>query len=109
MKNNDWKIKKNVEKKDEKIITSYWQWYTLQKTAVWFSIGQSTEHAIVELVDQVRNVFESNQYTFGVFDTFPKFSVNHKILIKNYWIRGKNLLWFISYLINRTHFINITT
>ena len=37
MKNNDWKIKKNVEKKDEKIIPSYWQWYTLQKAAVWFS------------------------------------------------------------------------
>ena len=37
------------------------------------------------------------------FDT-----VNHKILIsklENYGIRGKNLLWFISYLTNQIQFI----
>ena len=42
-------------------------------------------------------------YLHKIFDT-----VNHNILIsklENYGIRGKNLLWFISYLTSQTQFI----
>ena len=70
-----------------------------------FQEGHSTEHAIVQLVDQIRNSFESKQCTLGVFVDLSKAleTVNHKILIsksENYGIRRQNLLWFISYLTN---------
>ena len=82
----------------------------LYKKQFSFQEGHSTEHAIVQLVDQIRNSFESKQYTLGVFVDLSKAfdTVNYKILIsklENYGIRGKNLLWFISHLTNRIQFI----
>ena len=82
----------------------------LYKKQFGFQEGHSTEHAIVQLVHEIRNSFESKQYTLGVYVELCKAfdTVNHKILIiklENYGIRGKNLLWFISYLTNRIKFI----
>ena len=82
----------------------------LYKKQFGFQEGHFTEHLIVQLVDQIRNSVESKQYTLGVFVDYSKAfdTVNHKILIsklKNYGIRGKNLLWFISYLTSRIQFI----
>ena len=82
----------------------------LYKNSFGFQEGHSTKHAIVQLVDQIRNRSESKQYTLGVFVDLTKafYTVNYKILIsksENYAIRGKNLLWFISYLTNQTQFI----
>ena len=83
---------------------------TLYKKQFGFQEGHSTELAIVQLVDQIRNSFVSKQYTLGVFVDLSKAfdTFNHKISIsklENYGIRGKNLLWFISDLTNRTQFI----
>ena len=82
----------------------------LYKKQFGFQEGHSTEHAIVQLVDQIIKSFESKQYTLGVFVYLSKAfdTVNHEILIfklENYRKRGKNSLWFIIYLTNRTQFI----
>ena len=39
-----------------------------------FQEGHSTEHAIVQLVEQIRNSFESKQYNLGVFVDLSKAS-----------------------------------
>ena len=75
-----------------------------------FQEGYFTEHAIVQLVDEIRNSFESKQQILSVFVDLSKAfgTINQKSLIsklENYGIRGKNLPWFISYLTNRIQFI----
>ena len=77
----------------------------LYKKQFGFQKGHSTEHAILQLVDQTSNSFEENLFTLGVFidlsETFD--TVDHDILIcklKNYGIRGNNLRWFEIYLSN---------
>ena len=82
----------------------------LYKKQFGFQEGHSTEHAVVQLTDQIWNNFESKQYTLGVFVDLSKSfdTVNHKNVIsklENYGIRGDNLLWFVSYLTNQIQFI----
>ena len=68
------------------------------------------EHAVLQLIDQVNDRFEKNQFTLGIFIDLSKAfdTVDHKILIckvKNYCVRGVTLKWFESYLDNRKQFI----
>ena len=70
-----------------------------------FQEGHSTEHAIIQLIDQINNSFEKNHYTLGIFIDLSKAfdTVDHNILIKKlnkYGIKGNNLKWFESYLNN---------
>ena len=44
----------------------------LYKKQFGFQEGHFTEHAIVQLVDQIRHSFESKQYTLGVFVDLSK-------------------------------------
>ena len=89
----------------------------LYKKQFGFQKNHATEHAIMQLVDQINNSFENNQYTLGVFIDLSKAfdTVDHEILIaklENYGIKGNNLNWFKSYLENRKQFIrsdNIST
>ena len=49
-----------------------------------FHIGHFTEHTIAQLVDQIYNAFEKNEYTLGMFiDLLKAFNtVDDSILLK---------------------------
>ena len=64
-----------------------------------FQKGHSTDHAIVQLADQIPEMFNKNIFKLGVFIDLPKSfdTVNHKILLKklaHYGIKNKSLDWF---------------
>ena len=66
-----------------------------------FRSGHSTDHPLLELIDQICECFDKKKYFLGIFVDLSKAfdTVNHKILInklENYGICGKNLLWFKS-------------
>ena len=60
-----------------------------------FQLNNSTEHAILQLVNDVSSSFERGEYTIEIFLDLPKAfdTVDHEILIsklKYYGIKGKN-------------------
>ena len=76
-----------------------------------FQQGYSTEHAIMQLIDQINDKFENNCFTLGIFIDLSKAfdTVNHQILIsklKNYGVKRKNLSWFETYLKNCKQYLN---
>ena len=84
----------------------------LYKYQFGFRKGFSTEHAILELTDYLRNAIDNKQYTCGIFLDFSKAfdTVNHSILLnklEKYGIRGLPLQWFYSYLSDRAQFVQI--
>ena len=71
-----------------------------------FQTGHSTDHAIIQLVEQIYENFEENKYTLGVFIDLAKAfdTVDHKILLRKmeiYGIGGTTLKSFENYLTNR--------
>ena len=64
-----------------------------------FQKSTSTDHAILELVDELRQSFNENKFTVGVFIDLSKAfdTIDHKILIsklKHYSVNGNMLKWF---------------
>ena len=52
--------------------------------------GHSTDHAVVQLVDQIIESFENNEYTLGVFIDLSKAfdTVDHSIILKKFELYG---------------------
>ena len=74
--------------------------------------NHSTEHALIELVDQIRSSIGENKMTCGIFIDLSKAfdTVNHQILLhklEHYGIHGKALELFKSYLSNRKQYVQI--
>ena len=77
-----------------------------------FQKGHSTDHVIVNLVDQIYESFENDNYTPGVFIDLSKAfgNVDHSILLKKlemYGVNTTNLAWFASYLNGRKQYIKL--
>ena len=75
-----------------------------------FRAGHSTEHALLELIDQICDSFNDKNYFLGIFIDLSKAfdTVDHSILLKkleHYGIKGRCLSWFQSYLSNRKQYI----
>ena len=74
-----------------------------------FRTGHSTEHAIAQLVDQIYEAFEKNEYTLGVFIDLSKAfdTVDHSLLLRKLELYGttdRNYTWIKSYLSNRLQY-----
>ena len=77
-----------------------------------FLNSHSTDHALLQLVDQIYESFECNEITIGVFiDLSKTFDiVNDNILLKKieiYSLSSIHLQWFRNYLNNRKLYIQI--
>ena len=76
-----------------------------------FQQCNSTDHAILELIDQLGQSFEENKFTLGVFiDLSKAFDtvIDHSILLNKlriYGVKNSNLKWFESYLDKRKQFV----
>ena len=75
-----------------------------------FQKSHSTDHALLQLADQIYESFELNEYITGVFIDLSKTfdTVDHDIMLKkleNYGISGTHVQWFRNYLSNRKQYI----
>ena len=64
-----------------------------------FQERHSTEHAIIQLNDQIDSSFERSYFTLGIFIKLSKAfdTANHQILIcklRNYEVNGSHLRWY---------------
>ena len=77
-----------------------------------FRKGHSTEHAILETIDNLKTALDQNMFTCGIFLDFSKAfdTINHRILLDKmykYGVRGNPLKWFSSYITGRYQFVKI--
>ena len=75
-----------------------------------FGTENSTEHVLLELIDQVSNAFDNKNFVLWVFIYLSKAfdNVDHNILLEKlsiYRVKGNNLKWFHSYLSYRKQYI----
>ena len=86
----------------------------LYKKQFGFEEGHSSDHVVLQFIDQIHNNFEQNNFTLGVFIDLSKAfdTVDHNIVLKELEINrivGRNLKWLKKYLNNRTQYIQIIT
>ena len=74
--------------------------------------GHSTDHALVNLTENIKFSLDKNKLGCGIFIDLQKAfdTVNHNILLSNlehYGIKGKSFYWFKSYLNDGKQFVSV--
>ena len=77
-----------------------------------FREKHSTNHALIDLTENIRNALDNNLFAVGIFIDLQKAfdTVDHNILLnklEHYGIRGITNKWFESYLTNRLQYVSI--
>ena len=107
----------NISKIMEKMVHNRLYMFLEQNNALYdfqfgFRNNHSTNHALIEITEQIRNACDKNLYTCGVYLDLQKAfdTVNHEILLKKleyYGIKGTSYNWFQSFLCGRMQFTQI--
>ena len=77
-----------------------------------FRANHSTNHALTEITEQIRNACDKGLFTCGVYLDLQKAfdTVNQNILLaklKHYDIKGNSLDWFKSFICDRIQYTSI--
>ena len=102
-------LEKLVHSRVYKFLEDFQCIYSLQ---FGFRKKHSTNHALIEITETIRQALDNKKHVCGVFVDLQKAfdTVNHDILIsklEHYGIRGTANSWFSSYLKNRSQFVSI--
>ena len=106
-------LSKILEKIVRERVTEYLDQYKiLNNSQFGFRKKHSTNHAMINITESTLEAIEANLKVGGVFlDIAKAFDcVNHDILLRKleyYGFRETSLMWFESYLKDRTHYVNI--
>ena len=107
----------NLNKILEKIVHQRLYKFLEESQAIYslpfgFRKKHSTNHALIDITETIRQTLDSKQIACGIFVDIQKAfdTVNHEILINkldHYGVRGSAQSWFASYLKNRSQFVSI--
>ena len=107
----------NINKVIEKLMFNRLNNFLLKFNCIYnlqfgFRKGYSTTHALLHLIEDIRNALDNNSFAVGIFVDLQKAfdTVNHDILLSKldfYGVRGLANEWFKSYLNGRKQFVSI--
>ena len=108
-------ISKIIEKLVHKRLNSFLESNSLfYEQQFGFRNNHSTNHALIQITEKIRQALDKNEYACGTFIDLQKAfdTVNHEILLKkleHYGIRGIPNNWFRSFLTDRYQFTTVNS